>query len=160
MSRRRAAVKRKILPDPIYQDQIVAKFINCLMKEGKKTVAQKIFYVSLQEAKKKSKQTEEIKILHTALNNVKPQFEVKSRRVGGRTYRIPVEVRQIRKEALAIRWLIDSATTRSGKSMIEKLSNELLDAFNNRGGAIKKKEEVHKVAEANKAFAHFAWHGR
>lgn len=160
MSRRRAATKREILPDPIYQDKIVAKFINCLMRKGKKNVAQKILYVSLQEAKKKSKQTEEIKILHTALSNVKPQFEVKSRRVGGSTYRVPVEVRQVRKEALAIRWLIESAAARNGKSMIEKLSAELLDAFNNRGRAIKKKEEVHKAAEANKAFSHFAWHGR
>lgn len=160
MSRRRAAVKRKVLPDPIYQDTVVAKFINCLMKKGKKTIAQKIFYVSLQKAKKKSKQVEEIKILHTALSNVKPQFEVKSRRVGGSTYRVPVAVRYDRKEALAIRWLIDSAAARGGKSMIEKLSAELLDAFNNRGGAIKKKEEVHKAAEANKAFSHFAWHGR
>jgi small subunit ribosomal protein S7 len=160
MSRRRAAVKREVLPDPIYQDKVVTKFINCLMKRGKKNIAQKIFYVSLDEAKKKSKGSEEMKILHTALSNVKPQFEVKSRRIGGSTYRVPIEVRQTRKEALAIRWMIESASARSGRSMIQKLSAELLDAYNNRGGAIKKKEEVHKAAEANKAFSHFAWYGR
>ena len=160
MSRRRAALKRKILPDPIYQEEVVAKFINCLMERGKKTVAQKIFYVSLEIAQKKSKEPETIKILHTALNNVKPQFEVKSRRVGGSTYRVPMEVRHVRKQALAIRWLIDAAKVRNGKSMIQKLSSELLDAYNNKGGAVKKKEEVHKTAEANRAFYHFAWHGR
>lgn len=155
MSRRRSAVKRKILPDTIYKEVVVSKFINCIMERGKKNIAQKIFYSALQEAKKKSKTKEEIDILHTALGNVKPHFEVKSRRIGGSTYRVPIEVRQERKETLAIRWLIEASKSRNGKSMIQKLSAELLDASNNRGGAVKKKEELHKTAEANKAFSHF-----
>ena len=160
MPRKKIATQRKILPDPVYNDKVVAKFINYLMKEGKKSTAQKIFYSSLQKAKTKVKEVQDIKFLHTAVNNIKPQFEVKSRRVAGSNYRVPIEVSVTRKESLAIRWVIESAVVRNGKSMIEKLSAELLDAYHNRGGAIKKKEEMHKTAEANKAFSHFAWYGR
>ena len=138
---------------------VVAKFINFLMQRGKKGVAQKIFYSSLDRLQTKAK-GDILEIFQTAIDNVKPRFEVKSRRVGGSVYRIPVEVKVDRKLTLAIRWLISSSQNRNGKSMVEKLSEELVDAYNKKGGAVKKKEEVHKMAEANKAFSHYAWHGR
>ncbi len=159
MSRRRAAEKRKVLPDTRYNSVVVAKFINFLMRRGKKGVAQKIFYSSLDRLKEKLK-GDVLEIFQAALDNVKPRFEVKSRRVGGSTYRIPVEVKVDRKITLAIRWVITSSQERNGKSMIEKLSDELIDAYNKKGGAVKKKENIHKMAEANKAFSHYAWHGR
>ena len=176
MSRRRAAEKREVMPDTVYNDIVVTKFINFLMRKGKKGVAQKIFYTSLDKAIQRAKTTTKdkgkdkekvtsdntggIAVLQAALNNVKPYFEVKSRRVGGSTYQIPVEVKSDRKLTLAIRWIINASKTRNGKSMIDKLSGELLDAYNNRGGAVKKKEEIHKMAEANRAFSHYAWYGR
>ena len=159
MSRRRSAGKRKIAPDTRYNSVVVAKFINFLMQRGKKGVAQKIFYSSLDRFKGKV-QGDVLEIFQASLDNVKPRFEVKSRRVGGSTYRIPVEVKVDRKLTLAIRWLIASSQARRGKSMVEKLSEELIDAYNKKGGAVKKKEDVHKMAEANKAFSHYAWHGR
>ncbi len=159
MSRRRSAGKRKVIPDTRYNSAVVTKFINFLMRRGKKGVAQKIFYSSLDRFKLKV-DGDVLEIFQSALDNVKPRFEVKSRRVGGSTYRIPIEVKVDRKLTLAIRWLITSSQARNGKSMIEKLSDELIDAYNKKGGAIKKKEEVHKMAEANKAFSHYAWHGR
>lgn len=159
MSRRRAAEKRVILPDTVYNSLVVSKFINLIMRQGKKSIAQKILYGSLKRIAQKIKQ-DGITVLDTALKNVKPYFEVKSKRVGGSTYQVPIEVRGDRKTTLAIRWLITASKTRNGKSMEEKLSFELIDAFNNKGGAVKKKEEIHKMAEANKAFSHYVWHGR
>ena len=156
MSRKNRAIVREVLPDPRYQDVVVTKFINCLMKEGKKSTAEKIFYGAMEQIEKKTGD-EPLKVFKKALSNVKPAVEVKSRRIGGATYQIPVEVRQERREALAMRWLIESARSRSEKSMKVKLANELLDASNDRGNAIKKKEDTHKMAEANKAFSHFRW---
>lgn len=157
MSRRRAAFKRNILPDPIYNEIVVTKFINCLMKDGKKNTAEKVFYKSLKKLEGKTNDVSLIDLFKTCLKNVMPRVEVKSRRVGGSTYQVPVEVRDSRKQALAIRWLIVAARNRGGNSMIENLSSELLDAFQNRGSAVKKKEDTHRMAEANKAFAHYVW---
>ena len=156
MSRRKAAPKRKILPDPKYGNLKVAKFMNQIMKSGKKSLAESIVYGALNEIEAKSKK-EPVEVFEKALEEVGPMVEVKARRVGGATYQIPVEVRQERREALAMRWLIESARSRSEKSMKVKLANELLDASNDRGNAIKKKEDTHKMAEANKAFSHFRW---
>ena len=157
MSRRRAAEKRQILPDPIYNSIVLNKFINEVMVGGKKTVAQKIVYGALEIIKTTNQSEDPLDYFQKSINNVKPSVEVKSRRVGGATYQIPVEVRQERREALAMRWLIESARSRQEKSMKIKLANELLDASNDRGNAIKKKEDTHKMAEANKAFSHFRW---
>ena len=156
MSRRKAAPKRKILPDPKFGNLKVAKFMNQIMTDGKKSVAEKIIYGAFDEISKKSDK-EPVEVFEKALEEVGPMVEVKARRVGGATYQIPVEVRQERREALAMRWLIESARSRSEKSMKVKLANELLDASNDRGNAIKKKEDTHKMAEANKAFSHFRW---
>ncbi|MDR2007353.1 MAG: 30S ribosomal protein S7 [Alphaproteobacteria bacterium] len=156
MSRRHAAEKREVLPDPKYKDTLVSKFINCLMYEGKKSVAEKIFYESLDILANKSGKSQ-IEVFHEALDNVKPSVEVKSRRIGGATYQVPVEVRGDRRNALAIRWLISLSRKRSEKTMTERLANEMLDASNSRGSAVKKKEDTHKMAEANKAFAHYRW---
>ncbi|MBG08038.1 MAG: 30S ribosomal protein S7 [Halobacteriovoraceae bacterium] len=156
MSRKNRAEVREVLPDPRYQDVVVTKFINCLMKEGKKSTAEKIFYGAMEQVEKKTGE-EPLKIFKKALSNVKPAVEVKSRRIGGATYQIPVEVRPVRRQSLALRWLRDYSTSRSGKTMIEKLSDEILDASANRGGAVKKREDVYKMAEANKAFAHLKW---
>ena len=156
MSRKNRAEVREVLPDPRYQDVVVTKFINCLMKEGKKSTAERIFYGAMEQIEKKTGD-EPLKIFKKALSNVKPAVEVKSRRIGGATYQIPVEVRPVRRQSLALRWLRDYSSSRSGKTMIEKLSDEILDASSNRGGAVKKKEDVHKMAESNKAFAHFRW---
>lgn len=156
MSRRHSAVKRQILPDAKYGDKVVAKFTNCVMLDGKKSVAESIVYGALETVAKKTK-TDALKSFHEALENVKPVVEVRSRRVGGATYQVPVEVRVERRQALAIRWLIDSSRKRSESTMTERLAAELLDALNNRGSAVKKREDTHKMAEANKAFSHYKW---
>ncbi|MCH2478325.1 MAG: 30S ribosomal protein S7 [Gammaproteobacteria bacterium] len=159
MSRRNAAIKRSILPDPKFSSRLLAKFINMIMKDGKKSTAETIVYQALETlVDKLGKPAEKApEIFAEVLEKVKPVVEVRSRRVGGATYQIPVEVRQDRREALAMRWLIESARSRQEKSMKVKLANELLDASNDKGNAIKKKEDTHKMAEANKAFSHFRW---
>ena len=156
MPRRREIKKREILPDPKYHDLLTAKFINGIMRRGKKSVGEGIFYGALDIIKDKT-HSDPLKVFSQAMNNVKPLIEVRPRRVGGATYQVPVEVRPERKVALAIRWIIGFAKQRSEKTMEEKLSAELIDAANNRGAAIKKKEDTHKMAEANKAFAHYRW---
>ncbi len=156
MSRRRAADKREIHPDPKFVDQIISKFMNCLMHDGKKSVADAIVYGALGRVEKRSGQ-DPVKVFHDALGNVRPSIEVRSRRVGGATYQVPVEVRPERSQALAIRWIIESARKRSENTMTDRLSAELLDAFNNRGTAVKKREDTHRMAEANKAFSHYRW---
>jgi small subunit ribosomal protein S7 len=156
MSRKREAIHREILPDPKFHSPLLAKFINSLMRKGKKSTAEAILYRSLDLIGKKVEE-EPIKMFEKAIDNVKPVIEVKSRRVGGSTYQVPVEVRSGRRLALSIRWLINYAKARSEKTMEAKLAAELLDAANNRGAAIKKKEDTHKMAEANKAFAHYRW---
>jgi small subunit ribosomal protein S7 len=156
MSRRHAAEKRQILPDPKYKDLVLAKFTNSLMLDGKKSIAEGILYGALDIVEEKSK-SDPLKMFHEALDNIKPSVEVRSRRVGGATYQVPVEVRTERRQALAIRWLISMARKRSENTMTERLSGELLDAANNRGAAVKKREDTHKMAEANKAFSHYRW---
>ena len=156
MSRRHMAEKREILPDPKFKDQVITKFINCLMYDGKKSVAEKIMYDTLELLSQKTNK-DHIEAFHEAVNNVKPHLEVRSRRIGGATYQVPVEVRGERSTALAIRWLITLSRKRSEKTMTERLSNEMIDACNNRGSSVKKKEDTHKMAEANKAFAHYRW---
>jgi small subunit ribosomal protein S7 len=156
MSRRRAAIKREVLPDPNFGDGVLTKFMNCLMHEGKKSVAERIVYGALERIGKRSGQ-EPLRVFHEALDNVRPTVEVRSRRVGGATYQVPVEVRSERSQALAIRWIIGSARGRSEKTMEERLSGELIDAANNRGSAVKKREDTHRMADANKAFSHYRW---
>ncbi len=156
MPRRREVNKREILPDPKYKNALVARFVNNIMERGKKSVAEGIFYGAMDLIQKRT-QEDPLKLFEKSVGNVKPVIEVKSRRVGGATYQVPTEVRPERRTALAIRWLISYAGERSEKSMQEKLAGELVDAANNRGGAIKKREDVHKMAEANKAFAHYRW---
>jgi small subunit ribosomal protein S7 len=156
MSRRHVAAKREILPDPKYGDRTVAKFINMVMSRGKKAVAEKIVYGALGEVEQRGKGTA-IDIFKQALDNVEPKVEVKSRRVGGATYQVPVEVRPNRRMALAMRWLVDAARKRNEKSMGQRLANEMLEAFDNRGSAVKKREDTHKMAEANRAFSHYRW---
>ena len=156
MSRRRTAEKRKILPDPKYKDLVVAKFTSSLMLDGKKSVAERIIYGAFDLIEKKAGQ-DPLKTFLEAIENVKPGVEVRSRRVGGATYQIPIEVRSERRQALAIRWIVDLARQRSEDTMTERLSGELLDASNNRGAAVKKREDTHKMAEANKAFSHYRW---
>ncbi len=156
MSRRVRAEKRPIIADYKYDDRLVTQFISCLLKKGKRSTAERIFYDSLAKAEKKGG-SEGLELFHKAMNNVKPVVEVRSRRVGGATYQVPVEVRQERRTALAIRWLIQYARGRNEKSMSDRLANELVAAANNEGASIKKKEDTHKMAEANKAFAHFRW---
>ena len=156
MPRRKVIVKREILPDPIYNDRLVAKFVNSLMKKGKKSIAEGICYDSFEVLKTKTG-NDPLKIFRTAIDNIKPAVEVKSRRVGGASYQVPVDVRPSRRVSLALRWLLAYAKQRAGRSFEEKLAAEILDASNNTGGAIKKKEDTHKMAEANKAFAHFRW---
>ena len=157
MSRRRAAEKQKVPNDPRYKDLLIAKFSNVLMVDGKKSISRKILYRAMDEIGIREKESPPLEVVKTAVENVKPTVEVKSRRVGGSTYQVPVEVRPQRRQALAIRWIIQNAHARGGKSMEAKLANELLDAFNNRGGAVRKKEDVHRMADANKAFAHYRW---
>ena len=156
MSRRRKAEKRKVLPDSKFKDIVVSKFMSCLMYDGKKSVAEKIVYSAFDIIKEKQS-IEPTKVFHDAIDNVKPNLEVRSRRVGGATYQVPVEVRNERAQALAIRWLINSSRNRGEKTMIGRLSGELIDASNNRGNAVKKRDDTHKMAEANRAFSHYRW---
>ncbi|MBZ0272019.1 30S ribosomal protein S7 [bacterium] len=156
MPRKRAVVKREVLPDPKFGDRTVAKFVNGLMSSGKKSTAESILYGAMQIVAEKTKD-DPLKIFRTALDNVRPVVEVKSRRVGGSTYQIPVEIRSERRTALGMRWLISYAAARGEKSMTERLAAEILDAANMRGASIKKKEDTHKMAEANKAFSHYRW---
>lgn len=156
MSRRTSAIKRKVVPDFKYSDKLVTQFVSCLMRDGKRSTAQGLFYDALGMVEKKSGESG-IELFRKAVNNVKPVLEVRSRRVGGATYQVPVEVRQERRTALAIRWLISYSRARGGHTMAEKLAAEFLAAANNEGASIKKKEDTHKMAEANKAFAHFRW---
>ena len=156
MSRRHSAEKREINPDPKFGDLIVTKFMNAVMHHGKKSIAETIVYGALDQVQAKTKQ-EPVTVFHQALDNVAPHVEVRSRRVGGATYQVPVDVRPERRQALAIRWLITAARNRNETTMIERLSGELMDAANNRGTAVKKREDTHKMAEANRAFAHYRW---
>jgi small subunit ribosomal protein S7 len=156
MSRRHKAERREVNPDPKYNDLIVSKFMNSIMKEGKKSVAERIVYGALETVQAKAK-SNPLQLFHQALENVMPAVEVRSRRVGGATYQVPVEVRNERRQALAIRWLIAAARSRNENTMEERLSGELLDAANNRGTAVKKREDTHKMAEANRAFSHYRW---
>jgi small subunit ribosomal protein S7 len=156
MPRKGPVTKRQVLPDPVYNSRLASKFINSLMVCGKKSTAEEIFYKAVEGLGDKAKE-EPLRAFEKALDNVKPHLEVKARRVGGATYQVPMEVRPDRQFALAVRWIISYARARSEKGMVAKLSAELLDAFNNRGGAVKKREDVHKMAEANKAFAHYRW---
>ena len=154
--RRRRPDKREILPDPVYSKLSIAKFVNYIMNDGKKGVAEKIFYGAMEQVKSKTK-TEGLKIFEKAIENASPSVEVKSRRVGGATYQVPVEVRNERALALAIRWIVDASRKRSEKSMTHRLAQELVDANENKGASIKKREDTHKMAEANRAFAHYRW---
>ncbi|RYZ59862.1 MAG: 30S ribosomal protein S7 [Proteobacteria bacterium] len=155
MARRHVAQKREILPDPVYKEEVITKFINSMMIDGKKAAAEKAFYGAMEEIKATG--VDPVETFKTALDNAKPLLEVKSRRVGGSNYQVPIEIRPERRQALALRWLIEFARKRSGKSMVERLAGELLDAANKRGATIKRREDVHKMAEANKAFAHYRW---
>ena len=156
MSRRHRAEKREVLPDAKFGDRVLTKFMNNLMYDGKKSVAESIVYGALDRVEEKSRR-DPIEGFHEALDNIKPSVEVRSRRVGGATYQVPVEVRPERREALAIRWLITASRARNENTMEERLANELLDALNNRGSAVKKREDTHKMAEANRAFSHYRW---
>jgi len=159
MSRRSQAPKRTILPDPKFGSDLLAKFMNMIMSHGKKSVAERIIYGALDRISEKQSQSDEqaLELLELALENVKPVVEVKSRRVGGATYQVPVEVRTVRRQTLAMRWVIEAARKRSEKSMAHRLAHELIDAAENRGTAVKKKEDTHRMAEANKAFSHYRW---
>jgi len=159
MSRRTQAPKRHILPDPKHDSELLAKFINMLMKSGKKSVAESIVYDALEMMSERSGQTEQqvVEMFEVALDNIKPMVEVKSRRVGGATYQVPIEVRPARRRTLAMRWAIDAARKRNEKTMAQRLAGELLDAADNRGSAVKKREDTHRMAEANKAFSHYRW---
>ena len=156
MSRRRAAEKREILPDAKFGDVVVSKFMNNIMVDGKKSIAEGIVYGAFDLIEKRAG-TDPVKLFHEAIENVKPQLEVRSRRVGGATYQIPIDVRPARSQALAFRWLIAVARERSENTMVERLSSELMDAANNRGGAVTKRENTHRMAEANRAFSHYRW---
>ena len=156
MSRRRAAEKRTILPDHKYKDLVLAKFMNRIMLDGKKSTSEKIVYGAFDLVSKKTDKTP-IDFFHEALNNVKPSLEVRSRRVGGATYQVPMEVRSTRAQALAFKWILSNSKKRNEKTQRERLANELIDAFENKGNSVKKKDEVHKMAEANRAFAHYRW---
>ena len=156
MSRKKQAPKKIFYPDPKYNSLVLAKFINFIMYDGKKTTAEKIIYSALDRIKEKTKE-DPIKIFNDAINNIRPNLEVRSRRVGGATYQVPVEVKTKRSQTLAMRWLLDSTRKRKNKTMSDKLLNELLDASQNKGSAIKKREDTHKMAESNKAFAHYRW---
>ncbi|WP_114376728.1 30S ribosomal protein S7 [Elioraea thermophila] len=158
MARRRRAEKREVLPDPKFGDVVLSKFMNALMYDGKKSVAEAIVYGALDTVKRRvGGSTDPLRVFHEAIENVKPAVEVRSRRVGGATYQVPVEVRAERRQTLAIRWIIEAARKRGEHTMQERLSNELLDAANNRGAAVKKREDTHRMAEANRAFSHYRW---
>ena len=156
MSRKKKAPKKNLTIDPVYKSTIIPKLINSIMYDGKKTVAEKIIYEAIDKIKSKVKD-EPIKVFNDAINNLKPTVEVRSRRVGGATYQVPVEVKSKRSQTLALRWLIDASRKRKDKKMSDKIFNEIFDAYQNRGSAIKKKEDTHRMAESNKAFAHFRW---
>ena len=156
MSRKKTQPKKVVTPDPIFNSTIIPKLINSIMYDGKKVVAEKIVYEAIEKIKSKTKE-EPINVFNEAINNIKPTVEVRSRRVGGATYQVPVEVKSKRAQALAIRWLVDASRKRKDKQMSDKIFNELYDAYEKKGSAVKKKEDVHKMAEANKAFAHFRW---
>ena len=157
MPRRRVVGQRKILPDPKFHNELLAKFINILMVDGKKSTAEKIVYGALDILTDKNTEKTHLELFEEALDNIRPQVEVKSRRVGGSTYQVPVEVRPVRRNALAMRWLVEAARKRGEKSMAQRLANEMLDASDSKGSAVKKREDVHRMAEANKAFAHYRW---
>ena len=158
MSRRHSAQKREVLPDPKFGDLVLSRFMNVLMYDGKKSTAERIVYAAMDTLKRRvGPNGDPLRLFHEAMDNVKPAVEVRSRRVGGATYQVPVEVRDVRAQALAIRWLIESARKRGEHTMEERLSGELLDAANNRGAAVKKREDTHRMAEANKAFSHYRW---
>ena len=157
MSRKRKAPIRKVYPDPKFHSEIVSKFINSIMYDGKRSTAEKILYDALDKIKSKNKNEDPLKVFNTAISNVKPNLECRSRRVGGATYQVPVEVKSKRAQALALRWLMEATRKRKNKTMADKLYSEILDASQNKGSAIKKREDTHKMAEANKAFAHFRW---
>jgi len=157
MSRRKRTFKREIIPDPVFKDLVVAKFVNKMMIQGKKSIAQGLFYGALDELKDKVQGEEPIAILKKAIENVKPSIEVRSRRVGGATYQVPVDVRPTRRLSLAMCWLVEYARARGEKDFSKRLAGEILDAYNNRGNSIKKKEDVHRMAESNKAFSHYNW---
>ena len=157
MSRKKRAPKKNLIIDPVYKSTIIPKLINSIMYNGKKTVAEKIVYEAIDKIKTKVKEEEPIKVFNNAINNLKPTVEVRSRRVGGATYQVPVEVKSKRSQTLALRWLIDASRKRKDKKMSDKIFNEIFDAYQNRGSAIKKKEDTHRMAESNKAFAHFRW---
>ena len=154
--RRRRAPERPVLPDPVYGSKVVTKFINAIMLDGKKSVAQKVMYGALERIESKTGE-KGIEVFNKALENVKPVMEVKSRRVGGATYQVPIEVRPVRQQSLGIRWILEAARKRNERTMVERLSNELMDAATEKGAAFKKKEDTYKMAEANKAFAHYRW---
>ncbi len=157
MPRRRVVGQRKILPDPKFHNELLAKFINILMVDGKKSTDEKIVYGALGILSTKESDKDQIELFETALENIRPSVEVKSRRVGGSTYQVPVEVRPVRRNALAMRWLVEAARKRGEKSMAQRLANEMLDASDSKGSAVKKREDVHRMADANKAFAHYRW---
>lgn len=157
MSRRRVAAKRDILPDPKYGDKLLAKFINVMMHDGKKSVAEKTVYLALEQVAQKRRSEDPVQVFRQALDNIGPAVEVKSRRVGGATYQVPTEVRPQRQKALAMRWLIDSARARGEKSMAVRLANEIGEAVDKKGAAVKKREDTHRMADANKAFSHYRW---
>ncbi len=157
MSRRSRTYKREIIPDPVFNDIVITKFVNKIMVRGQKSTAQKLFYGALDELNGKVQGEDSITVFKKALENVKPSIEVRSRRVGGATYQVPVDVRPTRRVALAMRWLVDYSRSRGEKDFSKRLAGEILDAYNNRGNAIKKKEDVHKMADSNKAFAHYNW---
>ena len=156
MSRKNRAPRRKFYPDPNYKSMVLSKFVNFMMYDGKKTTAEKIIYTAFEQIKNKTKQ-DPIKVFNEAINNIRPNLEVRSRRVGGATYQVPVEVKTSRSQTLALRWLLDASRKRKNKTMSDKLFNELMDASQNKGSAIKKREDTHKMAESNKAFAHYRW---
>jgi small subunit ribosomal protein S7 len=156
MTRKKRDYVRPVLPDPKYGDEVVSKMVNSIMRSGKKSVAERVFYNALDMVKEKSS-SNPIEVFHVALGNVRPLVEVRSRRVGGATYQVPSEVRARRADALAIRWMIGACNNRSERTLDQRLANEILDASNNRGGSVKKKEDTHRMAEANKAFSHFRW---
>lgn len=157
MSRRKGSYKRDIVPDPVYNDVLVAKFINRILEQGKKGIAQSILYNAFDHIKEKIPGEEPIEVFRKAVENVKPSLEVRSRRVGGATYQVPIDVRPVRRAALSMRWIVTYARERGEKTMALRVAGELMDAYNNRGNAIKKKEDVHRMAEANKAFSHYNW---
>ncbi|OCL27843.1 30S ribosomal protein S7 [Orenia metallireducens] len=157
MMRKNRAQVREITPDPIYNSKLVSRFINSIMIDGKKSLAEKIFYDAMTTVQEKVEEDDAMEILKTALNNVMPVLEIKSKRVGGANYQVPVEVSNRRRVTLGLRWIVDAARKRSERTMVERFANEIVDAYNEQGGAFKKKEEVHRMAEANKAFAHYRW---